>query len=108
MKESGCMDENGVINISGNTKDAQWRVDSELSDLFIQFNEGQDYNIDGHLVKIKVVSTDRQKWQIKVDDFDGVSGDYWVMFESDMSWITPRYDEYNVIQRRERQSLECI
>lgn len=75
------------------------RVDSELSDLFIQFNEGQDYNIDGHLVKIKVVSTDRQKWQIKVDDFDGVSGDYWVMFESDMSWITPRYDEYNVIQK---------
>ena len=51
VKESGCMDENGVINISGNTKDAQWRVDSELSDLFIQFNEGQDYNIDGHLVK---------------------------------------------------------
>ena len=99
VKESGCMDENGVINISGNTKDAQWRVDSELSDLFIQFNEGQDYNIDGHLVKIKVVSTDRQKWQIKVDDFDGVSGDYWVMFESDMSWITPRYDEYNVIQK---------
>ena len=50
-------------------------------------------------MKIKVVSTDRQKWQIKVDDFDGVSGDYWVMFESDMSWITPRYDEYNVIQK---------
>ena len=50
-------------------------------------------------IKIKVVSTDRQKWQIKVDDFDGVSGDYWVMFESDMSWITPRYDEYNVIQK---------
>lgn len=100
LNESGSMDEDGVINILGNTKDAQWRVDSELSDLFIQFNEGQDYNIDGHLVKIKVVSTDRQKWQIKVDDFDGVSGDYWVMFESaDMGWITPRYDEYNVIQK---------
>ena len=34
-----------------------------------------------------------------MDDFDGVSGDYWVMFESDMSWITPRYDEYNVTQK---------
>ena len=22
-----------------------------------------------------------------------------MMFESDMSWITPRYDEYNVIQK---------
>lgn len=98
LKESGSMDESGVINISGSTKDAQWRVDSELTDLFIYFNEGQDYNIDGHLVKIKVVSADRQKWQIKVDDFVGASGNDWVKFESGIGWITPKYDKYNVIQ----------
>lgn len=108
VKESGSMDENGVINISGNTKDAQWRVDSELSDLFIQFNEGQDYNIDGHLVKIKVVSTNKQKWQIKVDDFDGVSGSDWVKFDSNLGWITPKYDEHNVIQKEGAVELKMF
>lgn len=36
LKESGSMDENGVINISGSTKDAQWRVDSELTSVIEQ------------------------------------------------------------------------
>lgn len=94
IKESGSMTEDGVINVSGNSKDAQWRVDSELSDLFIHFDEGQDYNIDGHLVKIKVVSSSKQKWQIKADDFEGNHED-WVKFETDYGWITPKYDQYN-------------
>lgn len=108
VKESGSMDENGVINISGNTKDAQWRVDSELSDLFIQFNEGQDYNIDGHLVKINVVSTNKQKWQIKVDDFSGVSGSDWVKFDSNLGWITPKYDGHNVIEKEGAVELKMF
>lgn len=94
IDEAGYTASNGVINVSGSKPSAQWRVDAELSDFFIHFDEGQDFNIDGHLMKIKIVVPEGNKetWEIKVGDNKNELYNSWLKFQNDKGeYVSPWY-----------------
>lgn len=85
LVEDGKADREGNFMVDG--KDASWRVDAVLEDYGLIFEDGTDFNIEGHLFEIELFGDSKKKWEVACNDHT----DSWIMAQTSTGWQTPKF-----------------